>query len=197
MDTCTPPRSDSLGFQCLSRDPGRRPMRAARAAALAEIARTRHEALVRFFTLRTGSREEAKDLVQCAYVKVLAVDGPERIGDLEGYVWRSALNLATDWSRRRTVRDEYFRCAMSESADLAHPIETELETRERVECAARAHAALSPRCREAFTLRILEDRSFKDVGRAMGISDRMAKIYVTRALASIREAIERAEQCTG
>ena len=196
MDTCTPPRSGSPGFQRLSRDPGRPPVRAARAVALAEIARTRHDALVRFFTLRTGSREDAKDLVQCAYVKVLAVDGPERIGDLEGYVWRSALNLATDWSRHRTVRDDYFRGAMSDSADLAHPIETELETRERVECVARAHAALSSRCQEAFTLRILEDRPFKDVGRAMGISDRMAKIYVARALASLQEAIEQAERCS-
>lgn len=197
MDTCTPPRSGSPGLQRSSRAPGRPPVRAARAAALAEIARTRHDALVRFFTLRTGSREDAKDLVQCAYVKVLAVDGPERIGDLEGYVWRSALNLATDRSRRRTVREDYARCALSDSADLAHSIETALETRERIELVARVHETLSPRCREAFALRVLEDRPFKDVGRLMGISDRMAKIYVARARGVLQQEIERAEQCPG
>ena len=197
MDTCTPSRSGAAGLQGLPVDPGRARAHAARAAALSEFVRNRHEALLRFFTMRTGSREEAKDLVQCAYVKVLAVDRPERIRDLEGYVWRSALNLVTDWSRRRAVRDDYERYAVSDSADLAHSIETELETRERIECAARAHAALSPRCQEAFTLRILEDRPFKDVGRAMGISDRMAKIYVARARVSLQEAIEREERCTG
>ena len=62
-------------------DPGRARAHAARVAALSEFVRNRHEALLRFFTLRTGSREEAKDLVQCAYVKVLAVDRPERIRD--------------------------------------------------------------------------------------------------------------------
>ena len=195
MDTCTPSRSGTAGLQGLPVDPRRARAHAARVAALSEFVRNRHEALLRFFTLRTGSREEAKDLVQCAYVKVLAVDRPERIRDLEGYVWRSALNLVTDWSRRRAVRDDYARCAASDSADLAHSIETELETRERIEVVARAHEALSPRCQEAFTLRVLEDRPFKDVGRAMGISDRMAKIYVARALSSLRETLEQAERC--
>jgi len=197
MDTCTPSRSGAAGFQRLPHDPGRKRAQAARAAALGEFVRSRHDALVRFFTLRTGSREEAKDLVQCAYVKVLTVDHPERIRDLEGYVWRSALNLATDWSRRRAVREDYARCALSDSADLAHSIATELETRERLELVARVHETLSPRCREAFELRVLEDRPVKDVGRAMGISDRMAKIYVARARSSIQEAIDRDERCTG
>ena len=195
MDTCTSSRLGIRDCQGLPRDSGSWSAHAARAVALGEFVRSRHDALVRFFTLRTGSREEAKDLVQCAYVKVLTADRPERIRDLERYVWRSALNLITDWSRRRAVRDDYARCAVSDSADLAHSIETELETRERIEVVARAHEALSPRCQEAFTLRVLEDRPFKDVGRAMGISDRMAKIYVARALSSLRETLEQAERC--
>lgn len=197
MDTCT---SSRLGIRCvqgLPRDPGSGRAHAARAAALGKFVNSRHDALVRFFTLRTGSREEAKDLVQCAYVKVLTVDRPERIRDLEGYVWRSALNLVTDWSRRRAVRENYARGAVSDSAGLTHSIDTELETRENIELVVRAHETLSARCREAFALRVLEDRPFKDVGRAMGISDRMAKIYVARARALLREAIDRAEQCTG
>ncbi len=136
--------------------------------------------------------EEAKDLVQSAYAKVLAVGRQEHIRDLEGYLWRSPLNLATDRSRRRMVRDDYARCAVSESTDFGDPIETELEVRERIELVARAHETLSPRCREAFTLRVIEDRPFKDVGRAMGISDRVAKMYVARA--SLQEATERAER---
>lgn len=197
MDTRTPSTLGIPGFQCLPRDIGRPAVNAARATALGEFVRTRHEALLRFFTLRTGSREEAKDLVQSAYVKVLAVDRPEHVRDLERYVWRSALNLATDWSRRRTVQARYEQCAVGDPATLAHSIETELETRERIELIARVHETLSPRCREAFALRVLQDRPFKDVGRTMGISDRMAKIYVARARASLQHTIEQAERCTG
>lgn len=197
MDTCTSSRLGIRGVQGLPHDSGSGRAHAARAAALGEFVRSRHDALVRFFTLRTGSREEAKDLVQCAYVKVLTVDRPERIRDLEGYVWRSALNLVTDWSRRRAVREDYARGTVRDSADLAHSIETELEAREHIGLVARAHETLSPRCREAFALRVIDGRPFKDVGRAMGISDRMAKIYVARARTSLQEAIERAEQVTG
>ena len=193
MDTCTSSGLGTAGDRFRAREPRRPSVPTARAAALAEFVRSRHDALVRFFTLRTGSREEAKDLVQSAYVKALAVDCPERIRDLEGYVWRSALNLVTDWSRRRAVREDYGRCAASETTDLGDPIARELEACERMELVARAHETLSPRCREAFALRVLEDRPLKDVGRAMGISDRMAKIYVARARASMQAVIERAE----
>ena len=194
MDTCTPLGLGTAGDPCRAREPRRPTVHPARAAALGEIVRSRHDALVRFFTLRTGSREEAKDLVQSAYVKVLTVGSPERIRDLEGYVWRSALNLLTDWSRRRAVREEYGRCAASESTDVGDPIERELEACERMELVARAHETLSPRCREAFALRVLEERPLKDVGRTMGISDRMAKIYVARAKLSMRDALERAKR---
>ena len=34
-----------------------------------------------------------------------------------------------------------------------------------------------------------QERPFKAVGQAMGISDRMAKIYVARARLSIRDAL--------
>ncbi len=193
MDTSTQTGLESKPVQRFAAGCGIRSGETDRAAQLAAFARCHHQSLVRFFTRRLGSREEARDLVQCAYVKVLAVDRLERIRDIEGYVWRSALNLATDWSRHRTVRDGYVRCAASDLVVPAHPIEMELETRERIDLVARVHETLSPKCQEAFTLRMLEDRPFKDVGRVMGISDRMAKIYVTRARASIQDAIARAE----
>lgn len=169
-------------------------MDADRAAALGAFVRCHHEALLRFFTLRTGSREDARDLVQSAYLRILAADHPEPIRDLEGYVWRSALNLATDWGRRSQVREHYARCAMRDPAEPVHSDERDLETHERIEMAARAYEQLPPKCREAFELRVLEGEPFKEVGRAMGISDRMAKIYVARARASIRDRVERGER---
>jgi RNA polymerase sigma factor (sigma-70 family) len=109
-------------------------------------------------------------------------------------VWRSALNLATDWLRRRSVQVEYARCQLGESARLAPSVETALEARECLEVMAHAFETLSARCQEAYRLRVLQERPFKAVGQVMGISDRMAKIYVARAQLSMRDALEQAER---
>ena len=163
--------------------------RADRAAALAAFAQGQHQSLVRFLTQRVGSREAARDIAQCAYLKVLSVERPGAIRELDRYVWRSALNLATDWLRRQAVQTEYVQCRVGEAAWLGASVETELEARECLEVMARAFESLSARCQEAYRLRVLQERPFKAVGQAMGISDRMSKIYVARARLSMRDAL--------
>ncbi len=195
MDSGTQIRFDLGGTQRFPVRCGGPPREPDCAAKLAEFARSHHQSLVRFFTQRLGSCEEARDLVQGAYVKVLSAERPEGIRDFEGYVWRSALNLATDWGRHRAVQAFYAQYVVEAPVDLGRPVENEIEARERLDVVARAYEALSLRCQDAFTLRVIEDRPFKEVGRIMGISDRMAKIYVARARASIGDALERAERC--
>ena len=163
--------------------------RAARASALAAFVRDQHPSLVRFLTQKVGSREAAQDIVQCAYLKVLSVEHPGPIRELERYVWRSALNLATDWLRRQAVQTEYVQCRVGEAARLGPSVETELEAREGLELMAHAFESLSARCQEAYRLRVQQERPFKAVGQSMGISDRMAKIYVARAQLSMRDAL--------
>ena len=163
--------------------------RADRAAALAAFVRGQHPSLVRFLTQKVGSREAARDIVQCAYLKVLSVEHPGPIRELDRYVWRSALNLATDWLRRQAVQMEYLQCRLGETARFGPSVETELEAREGLEVMAHAFESLSARCQEAYRLRVLQERPFKAVGQAMGISDRMAKIYVARARLSMRDAL--------
>lgn len=102
-----------------------------RAGKFAEFARRHHQSLVRFFTQRLGSREEARDLVQCAYVKVLTVDLLGRIANSDGDVWRCALTLATDWGRHRAVQAHFAQYVVDASVDPGRSIGIELEARRR------------------------------------------------------------------
>ena len=194
MDSGTPIGSHMGSTRPASGGCAARGERAARAAALAAFARSQHPSLVRFLTQKVGSRDAAQDIVQCAYLKVLSVEHPGPIRELERYVWRSALNLATDWLRRQAVQMEYLQCRVGEAARVGPSVETELEARECLEVMAHAFESLSARCQEAYRLRVLQERPFKAVGQSMGISDRMAKIYVARAQLSMRDALERAER---
>lgn len=167
--------------------------RALRAQALADIARKHHGALLRILTQRTGSVEEAKEIAQEAYAKVLAVERRDEIASLAGYLWRSALNLVTDRARRQAVRERFIRQVRCEIEPLAPSAETVVDARQRLEVIERAVGQLSPRCLDAFLLRIVQGRPFDEVGREMGISVRMAKVYVARALASLQRRLDESD----
>lgn len=161
-----------------------------RSRALEEVARQHHGSLLRFLTQRTGSVEEAKEIAQEAYVKVLAVERRDMIASLAGYLWRSALNLMTDRARRRVVRERFARSVQAETESLAPSAEAVVDARQRLEVIERAIGQLPPRCLDAFILRIVQGRPFEEVGREMGISARMAKIYVARALSILHARVE-------
>lgn len=167
------------------------PLGNARATALAGIAQDLHRSLVRFLTKRTGSREDANDIAQEAYLRVLTVQRTEAIDALPSYVWRSALNLVADQGRRTSTQVRYAHkvCA---NLQVVPSAEAEACAEEQLQMIADAIAELPPRCRHAFSLRVLRGLPFDDVGREMKISARMAKIYVARTLAYIQHRLDTA-----
>lgn len=163
-----------------------------RAHQLADFARKHHAALVRFLTLRTGSREDAKEVAQEAYAKLLALDRPDTISFLAGYLWRVATNLAVDRKRRRDLGERF----SVDTADEEHEPSSEsvVDARQRLAIIDRAMRELPPKCRQAFSLRVLKGLTFEEVGREMGMSDRQAKTYVARALESLQDCLDAADR---
>ncbi|MFZ0549220.1 MAG: sigma-70 family RNA polymerase sigma factor [Steroidobacteraceae bacterium] len=160
--------------------------------ALADLARNHHEALVRFLTLRTGSREDAQEVAQEAYAKLLALDRRDTISFLAGYLWRIATNLAVDHQRRREVGDRFSaRTGQATAAEASS--ESVVDARQRLLIVERALGELPPKCLQAFMLRVLSGLKFQQVGRQMGISDRMAKAYVARALEYLQDSLDAAD----
>jgi RNA polymerase sigma-70 factor (ECF subfamily) len=167
-------------------DPGR-------PQALAEISRKHHAALVRFLTLRTGSVEDAKEIVQEAYAKMLALDRPGTISFLAGYLWRIAVNLAIDRGRQRAMHERYARTALPHEETRDFSAETTAEARERLAIVELAIGNLPARCHEAFNLHVLQGLTFDDVGREMSVSQRMAKKHVARALEYLQACLDAAD----
>lgn len=160
--------------------------------ALAEIFRNHKTALVRFLTVRTGSVEDAKEIVQEAFAKMLALDRPGTIGLLAGYLWRTAVNLAID-RKRQQAHHEGFKRAVVSSADNREPsAESTADARERLAIVERAIGNLPARCLEAFVLHVMRGLTFDEVGREMGISARMAKKHVARALEYLQTCLDNA-----
>lgn len=148
---------------------------------------------MRFLALRTGSAEDAKEIVQEAYAKVLALDRPGTVSFLVGYLWRIAANLAIDRSRQRAARSRLDDLAARSAGGSVPSAESVVELRERLAIVERAIRELPPRCRQAFLLRVVDGLRFARIGREMGITERMAKVHVARAMEYLQHCLELAE----
>src|SRR5688500_2420639 len=59
-----------------------------------------NEALIRFLIARTHSRQEAREIAQEAYVRLLSLDKPGAVSYLRAFLFKTAANIATDRRRR-------------------------------------------------------------------------------------------------
>jgi RNA polymerase sigma-70 factor (ECF subfamily) len=168
----------------------RPPTTAVSASALSGVDQRQRRALLRFLTRRTGSPEEAEDILQDAYARILAVVHPGQIDTLDRYLWRAAMNVMTDHGRSRQRRAHLSETLLVRAEPFAPSAEVVADAQERLALTGAAVTALPPRCAEAFQLRILQGLPFEEVGHAMHISARMAKIYVARTLRSLKDRLD-------
>src|ERR1700722_4136812 len=74
------------------------------AVAVSELFREHNRMLVGYLRSRLGSEQEAKEVAQEAYVRVLQLHEPGAPGLLRAYLFKAASNLAIDRLRHRRVR---------------------------------------------------------------------------------------------
>jgi RNA polymerase sigma-70 factor (ECF subfamily) len=161
--------------------------------AVAELFRRHHEALLRFLCARTRSMEEARDVAQEAYARLLALDRPGTVSYLEGYIWRIAGNIVTDRQRELAVRARATQHLVPDAVPQYPSPERQWAARQRLALLERAMQELPEPTRTAFVLRIFDELPFEQVAARVSVDIRSAKRYVARALAHCQHVINEAE----
>lgn len=151
---------------------------------LVDTYRAHYAELVRLAAFLTGSREEAEEVVQDAYVKVHGAW--RRVREPETYLRTAVVNLARSRLRRRSVaaahRPEPLPDAASAEAGALEHVQREAVV------AALHH--LPRRQREAVVLRYYADLSEAQTAAAMGCSVGSVKSHTARGLAALRPLLE-------
>src|ERR1700732_5026585 len=70
------------------------------AALIERLFREHNEALVRFLRGRVESHNEALEVAQEAYVRLLSLDQPGAVSYLRAFLFKTAANMAIDRRRR-------------------------------------------------------------------------------------------------
>lgn len=144
--------------------------------------REQHPRLFATLCLTTGSREEAAEITQDAFLKVLERwDRVASMQDPTGFLFRIGMNVFRKRYRRARLADRL-------------PI----PTRERDDAFAvvhdrdvlvRAMRDLTPHQRAAVVLTAILDYSSEEAGRILGISDSTVRVLAGKARSSMRTSV--------
>ena len=166
------------------------PAQAPQADLIERLFREHNEALVRFLLARLRSRQAALEVAQEAYVRLLSLDQPGAVSYLRSFLFKTAANLAVDRLRRDDVH------ARATETPLFREF-TDHRTPERAAAGAQEIqrlmellAALPPKCRQAFILNRFHGIDLPVIATEMGLSERMVRTYVVRALLYCRSHLD-------
>lgn len=148
--------------------------------------------LLSFLTAKLGCREQAADVVQETYVRVLSLENPYVILQPRAFLYKTALNLTIDAFRRRRVRAE--RTVELETVEhLPSQLpdqEAVVESKQRVEVLRRAIDELPPKCRHVFLLHKFQSLPHAVIAARLGISKNMVEKHVMKAIAHCRKRLD-------
>jgi RNA polymerase sigma-70 factor, ECF subfamily len=165
-------------------------------AALTELVRRYQKAVYALCLRYVHDHDEAADLLQRTFVRVLTKLGDLRSADLfRGWLFRIAANLALNHIR------DHARFVSEEAVAAPGPTHGPVKAigSERLEASQLATALreivkqLPTKQRMTLELRVYEDLSFREIGESLGTSEGAAKVnfhYAIRALRSRVGAID-------
>jgi RNA polymerase sigma factor (sigma-70 family) len=157
------------------------------AEAMSDLFREHNRVLVRYLTARLRSEQEAKEVAQEAYVRLLQLQRPGAPSLLRAYLFKTATNIAIDRLRHRRVRvqaeeqAELFEGLTTTRHELDDPAKQFL-MRERADQLLGYLMELPVKCRQVINLHRLEGIPQQEVAARLGFSERMVRRYVTYAM---------------
>lgn len=161
-------------------------------ASFRELFLSNRRALLRYLNRRVG-RENAPDLLQETFVRLLSRETTAEIVDPPAYLRRTAGNLANDFARHRDREQKLVDPASAESIDAASDepgADNLIEHAQRSARLAETVASLPPRCREIFEMRVSQNMSQRDIAIKLGISRKTVEQHFHLAMERCRAAIK-------
>jgi len=162
---------------------------AAANSRIESLFREHNDTLLRFLRARLHSEADAREAAQEAYVRLLQLDDTGQLSFLRAYLFRIAANVATDLLRRRTVQNRAQADSLFFETEAPATQERAMLARQQLAAVEVALSELPARCREAFLLSRREGWGSGRIAAHLGVSDRMVRLYLVRALEHLEAAI--------
>jgi RNA polymerase sigma factor (sigma-70 family) len=150
----------------------------------AAVIRSHHTSVLRYLRRRGATAEDALDMAQDAYLRLLKYEGATDIQSPPAMLFRIAGNVAADHVRAAALRHRG-RCVDIDVVELASEqpsAERELSGEQSLAALRRAIAELPPKCREVFLLSRVNGLTYAAIAVRCGISVKTVEKHISRAL---------------
>jgi RNA polymerase sigma-70 factor (ECF subfamily) len=150
-----------------------------------------HASLLGFLRQRLRLADDANDVAQEAYIRMMQYEGSRDVKSPSSLLFRIAINVANDLGRAEQVRHAGDQCELDELE-----IDSGVATPERAVAAAQdldllyeTIAGLPPKCRQVFLLSRVHEMTYPQIARHCGISVKMVEKHISHALAVCLERV--------
>jgi RNA polymerase sigma-70 factor (ECF subfamily) len=163
----------------------------AHAENISKLFREHNESLMRFLVLKLGSQQDARDIAQEAYVRILGLGNAEVITHLRAYLFRTANNLALDRLRGRLRGHSALAAFARDHSTQTQPSPEEgVDSSNKIALMRQLLQELPPKCRQAFLLCKFECMSYAEIAAKMNLTESMIRKYVLRAVRYCQDRLE-------
>ena len=159
-------------------------------AFLRRLSEAYRQPLQRYFQRRVATREEAEDLTQEVFLRLVRRPDAEQIDNPEAFLFRTAVNLLRDRARRGKTFFSHL-AEISDHQDRFEALSPErvLEGRQSLNSALRILEELDERTRDVFILHRLEGLKYAEIANLYGVSVSSIEKYIIKALAHLARRV--------
>ena len=157
-----------------------------------EIVGRYHVSLLGFLRQRLRQSEDAADVAQETYIRMMQYEGSREVQSPSSLLFRIAINVARDLGRSEQVRRVRDQCQFDDlELDSGRPgPERELAAAQDLDVLYAAIEALPPKCRQVFLLSRVNEMTYPEIARHCGISVKMVEKHISHALAACMARVE-------
>lgn len=161
------------------------------------LEKTHGRSLRRFIAVRMRhARPDVPDLVQEVYLRLLRIPDHEAIRNSQAYLYTIASHVLHQYALRRSISGP-----TADPADIATELEAPpgvdpaemVQLEQCFEQLGRGLEQLSPRAYATLLMCRCEGATFDEIGKRLGVSERMAKKYMAKALTYCQQRLEEME----
>ncbi len=162
---------------------------------LEELYRDHSKRLVGYVYHFLRSENEAEEVAQEAFLKLHSAKNTDEIISHKAFLYRIAHNLAMKALRRRKIVRFDTGVDMEDiEVESNEPLaDQRLSSKQEYKLFCEAVAQLPPKCRQAFTLRVIHKKSFKEVAKELNIAISTAEKHVLRGMRDCQAYMEKAK----
>jgi RNA polymerase sigma factor (sigma-70 family) len=148
-------------------------------------------ALHRYVRRLLGNKEGSEDIVQEAFLR--AHRNSQKVVEPRAFVFTAARNLVADSRRHNRIAntDTLGDFDHSNVVGASESLEDQLLANERRRLLEEAVGRLSPQRRAAFTLRVRDGCSYKEIAQQLCISPKTVENHIARALRETHQYLHR------